>query len=370
MLMTITRTGLLVGKSYLQHSWRRELVLGILCPLSFSFVALQCLAIQFIPLGPGYSASDVSGDGSTVIGTSTTLPESAFRWTATRGFEVLNGIESAEAISFDGSAILGQSKANNMQTAIWSENGIQIIPTTANTPLVGRGISADGQVVVGYAYVNDLYKSFRWDAHTGIEVFSNDDQDDVNSANAISSDGKVIVGNDGSLAYVWTRETGLQPLPNAVPESAAWGVSDDGSVIVGSVNNRAFRWAGATGIQLLGAVPGQIEYNHAWDVTPDGSAIVGDSLTSQGFGHFDAFIWTQKLGMQSLASLLTQSGIDLDGWELGSARGISDNGTVIVGSGTNPQGQYEAWVIILPEPTTFAIAAICVCWGFFARRRH
>src|SRR4029077_7897279 len=137
-------------------------------------------------------------------------------------------------------------------------------------------------------------------------------------------------------------------LPFAAQDSASWGVSDDGSVIVGNINDRAFRWTNGGGLQLLGQVPGQIAFNRAWDVTPDGSTIVGESRSPQGF---DAFIWIEKTGLQSLTAILTQGGVDLTGWQLGGARGISDNGRVIVGAGSNSQGS-QAWVIIISEPPT------------------
>jgi hypothetical protein len=36
--------------------------------------------------------------------------------------------------------------------------------------------------------------------------------------------------------------------------------------------------------------------------------------------------------------------LDLTGWQLSGARGISADGTVIVGFGTNPGGQTEGWI--------------------------
>jgi len=47
--------------------------------------------------------------------------------------------------------------------------------------------------------------------------------------------------------------------------------------------------------------------------------------------------------------------LDLDyatqvpGWTLNRATAISGDGRTIAGIGTNPQGQTEAWIVILPE---------------------
>ena len=85
-----------------------------------------------------------------------------------------------------------------------------------------------------------------------------------------------------------------------------------------------------------------------------GSIIVGNGNTDRGL---EASIWTQSGGIQSLMDILAQNGVNLNGWQLNVARGISDDGRVIVGGGTNPQGRSEAWVIIIPEPSTILLAA-------------
>ena len=56
--------------------------------------------------------------------------------------------------------------------------------------------------------------------------------------------------------------------------------------------------------------------------------------------------------MQPLKQVLIDQGIDLTGWDLVSARGVSDDGLTIVGFGTNPLGNTEAWIATIPEPTT------------------
>ncbi len=54
--------------------------------------------------------------------------------------------------------------------------------------------------------------------------------------------------------------------------------------------------------------------------------------------------------MLSLQSVLEASGLDLTGWTLSHAQGVSDDGMLGVGRGENPSGDEEAWIATLPDP--------------------
>ena len=56
--------------------------------------------------------------------------------------------------------------------------------------------------------------------------------------------------------------------------------------------------------------------------------------------------------MRSLDAVLLGLGVDLEGWILDEANGISGDGSVVVGYGTNPDGFAEAWIATIPEPGT------------------
>ena len=49
---------------------------------------------------------------------------------------------------------------------------------------------------------------------------------------------------------------------------------------------------------------------------------------------------------------------ELTGWTLTQASGISDNGYTIIGNGTNPNGETEAWIFTIPEPGTFSLLMV------------
>ena len=244
------------------------------------------MAIQFIPLPETQFALDVSGDGTTVVGNAFTpsMGYHGFRWTINHGYEIIDGLHDAAAVSFDGSRIAGTDNIQ-FQPAVWTiGGGVQVIQGFHdNFSRSARGISADGSIVVGYS--NSTFLSFRWDGST-LDEYSNGYFSMPNSANAISEDGKTIVGSDHNSAYKWTRESGIVSLAPLSSNSAAWAVSADGSVIVQRAYDRAFRWTQANSLQSLGDLPGGSSGSWAFDMTADASTVVGFATTAKGSEAF------------------------------------------------------------------------------------
>jgi hypothetical protein len=64
-----------------------------------------------------------------------------------------------------------------------------------------------------------------------------------------------------------------------------------------------------------------------------------------------AIIWDAQHGIRFLQDVLANEyGVDLTGWQLKEATGISNDGLTIAGYGTGPLGAYEGWVVTIPEP--------------------
>lgn len=145
--------------------------------------------------------------------------------------------------------------------------------------------------------------------------------------------------------------TPLGDLDGGDISSQAQGVSADGSVVVGYVGDgpEAFRWENGT-MTGLGDLSGGTFASYASAVSADGSVVVGTGYSGDGA---ETFVWDAVNNMRSLKDILTNDyGLDLTGWNLTKAYGVSDDGYTIVGYGENPDGDDEAWmVVITPEPT-------------------
>jgi hypothetical protein len=114
-------------------------------------------------------------------------------------------------------------------------------------------------------------------------------------------------------------------------------------------DTEAFRWTSDGGMVGLGALePGGSSVANG--VSADGSVVVGAATLCFPYDWYAAFIWDSTNGMRELGQVLTSLGIDLTGWTLDEARGVSGDGLTIVGTGTNPSGDQEGWIAVL-DPT-------------------
>lgn len=200
------------------------------------------------------------------------------------------------------------------------------------------GVSSDGTTVVGYG--NDgSQKSFRWTAAGGME---NLDGTLNPAAYAVSTDGSVVVGGSGGLAYCWTggTMTSLGTLPGGTA-SLAYGVSGNGAIVVGSSTagtvTEACLWTTPDGVHWEDAsplvdLPGGAATCVAYAIATDGSAVVGQGTSASGA---EACLWTPDVDGNWVASPLG----DLAGGTFYSlAYGVSADGAVVVGVSKSAAG--------------------------------
>ncbi len=351
--------------------------LGCLLALALHGAAPDAHAApSFTGLPATFSVVDVSGDGRVAVGSFVNGDghSEAGIWTAENGVLGLgdvpgDGFDSgAKAASADGSVIVGEGTGPGgiRQAFQWSE-GTGLVPLSNlpfSTGSTARAVSSDGQVIGGDTlFPNFSTEPTRWDqgpsplgfATQGGEVLS------------VSGDGSTLVGEsrvsgDSPGVQVTLWKAGMETRLGF--EGTPRGVSEDGSIIIGDGSGGAFRWADDT-LQLLGFLDGGAS-SGANDLTADGSVVVG--FSGSGAGN-RAFIWDDGSGMRDLKDFLeTDGGLDLTGWTLEGAQAISDNGLVIAGHGTSPLGQNEAWIAVIPEPSTGLLLATGLL-GLAATRR-
>jgi probable HAF family extracellular repeat protein len=323
---------------------------------------------HFIGLGdlPGGVANStaygVSADGTTVVGCGNSATGlEAFRWTRVRGMAGL-GFPEAFAVSADGSMVVGyRHNVKQAEPVRWTrETGTVCLGKLIDECHgLANGVSADGSVIVGTYGDNDNI-AFRWTPGRGIAELPRLPGDVVRcAARAVSANGSVVVGesrHESSYdeAFRFHADSGLIQL-GVLPgdsSSVAFGVSADGSVIVGSsvgAASQAFRWTQQAGMIGLGALPEGSCNSSAYGVSADGSIIVGQCYSD---GRLEAFIWDAAHGMRSLRQALESQfdlGASLAGWKLQSANAVSADGLFVVGYGTNPSGDREAWLAYLGD---------------------
>jgi probable HAF family extracellular repeat protein len=339
----------------------RLVLLGIVF-LSFTcFSRSDAASFQGLGYVPGKDwvsqAYAVSADGLVVVGISRDHSFTvAFRWTAEDSMQnlgYLSGENTTEAtgVSADGSIVVGWSQktgSGDVEAFRWTQSGGMVgLGDLAGGPFLSYGydVSSDGSAVVGTSWSASGFEAFRWTQSGGMVGLGDLPGGEFESqAYGISSDGLVVVGRGWSAgspleAFRWTETGGMV----GIGGTKARDVSDDGSVIVGSDG----RWTESGGWQDIGL--------SAYGVSADGSVVIGYNGV--------AFIWDERYGTQNLKDWLENVfSLDLTDWTLTMAKGISADGLKIVGYGTNPSGNIEAWravidpVVNVPDVTEMAQA--------------
>ena len=353
----------------------------------------QIRPVRFIPLGdaPGgdfcSSASAASADGRVVVGNGVNdRGPVALRWTEQEGITEIPPAypekkyrSTARGVSSDGNTVIGESSStasfrgvNMSQGYIWTaEKGIHLLGSLPGgfPASAARAVSGDGTIVVGQVAVKGGPKGFTWTLAQGMNKIPSSSTVLPQDAWRITSDGIATVGvateftNDGPLLFSNGKRgrrvafrilnTGEPEALGILPEhfsSVAMDASRKGKYVIGGNQKKrgggsqAFIWDATQGMRGLGYLP-EHDNSRATAISDDGRIVVG--FSASGKENQTAFIWTRGTGIQNLQTLAETAGIDLNGWLLKYASDISADGSTIVGSGTNPQGKWEGWIMRL-----------------------
>jgi probable HAF family extracellular repeat protein len=352
-----------------------------------------------LPGGPFSSgAGGVSADGSVVVGGSSVgegIPfvcdeTDAFRWTEATGMERLGPLDdstrwSGSAVSADGSTAVGtggpDSVCTHWTTFRWREDsGFEVLPFFG----AARAVSAQGSVVVGFARTQQGDRAVRWTPENGsfaLGVLGAISGGGRSDAFDVTDDGALVVGWTSSdtrnnVPFRWTAASGMVALGDLTGRAEA--VSPEGSCIAGRAafgaqKHQAFLWSEEGGfVPLPYLTGGANDPPSMWvtDVSTGCGVVVGYADTGAFPFGSEGFVWRGGEGMQRVSDVLGAQGIDLTGWALSAATGVSADGSTIVGSGVNPDGAREAWIARVPEPPGSAAgaAALAALGGLGAGR--
>lgn len=174
------------------------------------------------------------------------------------------------------------------------------------------------------------------------------------AANAINSSGEIVGDSANGHAVIWQSATGMysfhgiQDLNSLIPYNSGWtltnatGVNNSGQIVGFGTNSSgdrdAYFWQSGGPVQDLGG-------GYPNSINNSGQVVGG---LGPGISHYP-YLWQNGIGIQNLNSLIPTS----SRWTLTNATGINDNG-LIVGYGTNPSGQTDAF--LLTPAATIALA--------------
>lgn len=317
----------------------------------FASIAPAALAqsIEFLP--QNYFASDLSYDGSIATG-NLIGPYETFRWTINGGVELLGGATvpslgvgaGTPDISDDGTRI---SATILDDTEMFATMGIWTIGlgwdsvVEADNPNVVNidsnlssawGLSGDGTTICGY-YYRSASGSFgraqpcTWSQANGLVALEVDEGRN-SRVNAVNFDGSIACGweerPDGAWQpTVWRNGVKMRLSPNEAFTTCE-GISSDGNVVVGqsfmvSSQNRIaaiWRWDGTQYIEqslpLLPGTPAFQGWAVATGVSDDGTVVVGTNLYSQSpGGPADGIVWTEQTGLVKALDYFNGLGFDI-----------------------------------------------------------
>lgn len=308
------------------------------------------------PLGEHSAFTKATPDGLSVLVWAFSPSSHSLVWTKGDGVRAIvpppsgDGLRGSD-ISDNGSTVVGDisfaDDPNGKAGFVWTNvAGLTVLdPLPGYSSAAANGVSADGSTVVGSTSLGNSYRGVVWRSNDIVEVIPPLPGSDRSFAFDTSASGTTTVGssempNGHSIAFVYTTDGGTQPLlPPGALQSSLWKLSEDGSTVVGSSNTNSavntFRWHSGTGIQNI-SVPG-FPSSIAMDALLDNArqVIVGIGFGNGGSSRGRGFVWSSDLGIQELS---------VPGYDYSSAYAVSSDGQVIIGTASREDGIERAVV--------------------------
>ncbi len=303
-------------------------------------------------------AASATANGHWIVGrasfgppTAPAIDTDAYRWSPSTGFERLglppgSVLVAALDANVNGDVIVGYAGPSasyaDIRALVWTKSGqgfdVAFLETAYRSQ--AERVDPDGRIAIG------------WGA----------------SPEAVAAAAAAGGAWDPREAALWRREpsgtvarTWLGASPATVFQSQAHGlcrirsktfvVGTSGDFVLGELPVAWTVGAGAPAIEVLPLLPG-FSSGAATAVSKSARRIVGTCWTPDF--EFETCVWdldaaTDAYVASSLKARLAANGVaSADGWTLWSAAGISDDGSILCGSGTDPLFQDRAWAAELP----------------------
>lgn len=256
-------------------------------------------------------AAGISGDGNIIVGSymGTALESGgAYRWDMDSEPSTMVGKNSFSDTSADGAFWVGFTYFSASYRAFRKPypGDLNLSSSSGNT--LPYAISSDGAVVVGKSSSLDSstggFEAFKWTTNgmVGIGFLPGKT---TSGATGISADGNVIIGYSGgddftgyygAEAFRWTEAggmVGLGDLPGGASSSSATAANHDGSIIVGRGSSEngtePFFWDSTNGMRSLKSVLEASGLDlSGWilttvsDISSNGTVIVGNGTNALG----------------------------------------------------------------------------------------
>ena len=325
-----------------------------------------------VSLGAGAGASDVSGDGSVVVG-NFGRGNPIFRWTEESGLEIMDGVLAqgeSTFISRNGKYIASNLADENLQglgAYRWDAEGgwraVDPVGSCGTDATAAWGVANDG-TVYGMAWNScSDFKAMHWSPATGTRLLPSasvlSDGSPANGRmNQISEDGSVLVGweeNEGGERHgvVWVNGVPSR-IENEHGEwvSEALSTSHDGSTISGMLFDgeepSGAGWRRPTvssALEYYGPLSADAAPAKAYAMSRDGSVMAGMSGDPWFSLSPAPFLWTRELGVANLDEFVRRQGGSMEQWAtLWTPMAMSDDGSVIVGWGIG-SSSLGGWVL-------------------------
>lgn len=297
-----------------------------------------------------------------------------YKWDAVNGMVQIgtlsNGYPAAgrTLISNDGTKI-GSSATNtvtgfneistyNVTNSTWTNLG-GLVPTGWDGSVSSTwGMTPNGNTIVGLGWISAASAhAVKWNAQNGVVDLGSMIPGSSSRANAINTDGTVIVGWQDEVDGTRSGAKWVNGVESFIKDNngdnvgEAGDVSADGNTIIGAGYPEPYVWNSVSGLTYITHPNSSVFFRGgATGISANGQTVIGffrpfpgPPMTGEGF------IWTQAGGRVNLNDYATAVGVNTLGVTMSLPLAISQDGKKIAGIGMNASNQTVAFYLQLPN---------------------